>query len=572
MKKITFLFALLLYVATANYIIPAVIYVKHDAIGANNGTSWTDAYLSFQSALSASISGDQIWVAAGTYKPSSAYDLTNTSRYYHFRMKEGVSIYGGFAGTETQLTERNISNNVTILSGDIGNLNDYSDDCYHIFYHPDGLGLTNAGVLDGFTITLGYASSSGFHSHGAGMYNKNNNPSIIRCKFSDNIAVTNGGGIYNDASSPNIINCSFIHNQSGNFGGGIANYYSSSPTITNCTFANNWAQTGGGIGAYQSNFTINNSILWENGVTTGNGRQFYFADCTVMINYSCYANVSNDIGYSGTGGITYSNCTTNDPQYVTVATDPTHPYLIYGTSPGADTGNNDYISISTDIRGGSFSRKLNKADGTGGTVDMGAYEYKYATDYYNQFGPLPVELVSFTAIKDGITVILQWETATEINNYGFGIQRQVSNEWKNIGFVQGHGNSNSPKEYSFTDSNPPGGKVKYRLKQIDFDGKFEYSNEIEVNVGIPANFALHQNYPNPFNPTTTINYSIAQTRFVKISIYDMLGREIIKLVNEEKIPGNYEVKFNGSNLANGIYFYRLSVGNFTQTKKLILTK
>ena len=201
---------------------------------------------------------------------------------------------------------------------------------------------------------------------------------------------------------------------------------------------------------------------------------------------------------------------------------------------------------------------------------------------------LPVELSSFSAIIKGNKVELNWQTATEVNNYGFEIERSVvgdqrsanaaADSWTKIGFENGHGNSNSVKEYSFTDKPNGGAKFKYRLKQIDNDGKYEYSNEIEVDLGIPQEFLLEQNYPNPFNPSTTIRYSIPNViasetkQSVVLKVYDILGNVVATLVNEQKSAGNYEVKFDASNLSSGIYFYKLQSGSFVQTKKFILIK
>jgi len=185
---------------------------------------------------------------------------------------------------------------------------------------------------------------------------------------------------------------------------------------------------------------------------------------------------------------------------------------------------------------------------------------------------LPVELTSFTASTDSDKVLLKWKTATEVNNYGFEIERKTNNtSWQKIGFVLGHGNSNSPKEYLFKDNNSLSGKYTYRLKQIDNDGKYKYSKEIEVEV-VPLVFELLQNYPNPFNPSTTIKYSLAKTSLVKLRIYDILGSEVKRLVDEVKLAGNYEIKFNANQLASGVYFYQIKAGDFVKTKKLILIK
>lgn len=215
------------------------------------------------------------------------------------------------------------------------------------------------------------------------------------------------------------------------------------------------------------------------------------------------------------------------------------------------------------------------------TSDRSTVDHYLANRYGITSGALPVELTSFTAnVADG-KVLLNWQTATEVNNYGFEILRRSTpqndchserSEESKVGFVQGHGNSNSTKSYSFSDATPPSGKVQYRLKQIDFDGKYEYSDLVEATIVTPTRFALEQNYPNPFNPKTTIDYHIPNTSYVTLKVFDVLGGEVAELVNEVKSTGNYSAAFDGSQLVSGIYFYQLSAGSFLETKKLILTK
>ncbi len=184
--------------------------------------------------------------------------------------------------------------------------------------------------------------------------------------------------------------------------------------------------------------------------------------------------------------------------------------------------------------------------------------------------------MSFAAIVERNSVTLNWQTATEINNYGFEIQRAAVGTkftvWNVVGFVEGAGNSNSPKAYSFTDYVNASGKYSYRLKQIDLDGSYKYSQTIEVELNAPVKFELAQNYPNPFNPTTTINYSIAKEQVVTLKVYDMLGREVAELVNAKQAPGNYKVNFNASGLTSGVYFYKLQSGDFVNVKKMTLMK
>jgi photosystem II stability/assembly factor-like uncharacterized protein len=187
--------------------------------------------------------------------------------------------------------------------------------------------------------------------------------------------------------------------------------------------------------------------------------------------------------------------------------------------------------------------------------------------------PLPVELSSFSAKTVDNSVQISWKTATETNNFGFEIQRSETNtdNWVKTGFVNGAGNSNSSKQYSFVDKVSQDGKYYYRLKQIDKDGKFTYSNQVEVTV-MPAIFALEQNYPNPFNPNTVIKYSIPASGFVKLQVYNALGARVAILVKTMQEAGNYEVNFDASHLASGLYFYCLESGNNIVVKKMTLLK
>ncbi|NWF90334.1 MAG: T9SS type A sorting domain-containing protein [Ignavibacteriaceae bacterium] len=194
-------------------------------------------------------------------------------------------------------------------------------------------------------------------------------------------------------------------------------------------------------------------------------------------------------------------------------------------------------------------------------------------------GPVPVELTSFSAKIVGSNVELNWTTATEIQNYGFDIQRASSAKlhilcWENIGFVEGHGNSNSPKHYSYIDQiQNVSGHFSYRLKQIDTDGKFSFSDVISINVSqILDCFELCQNYPNPFNPVTIISYSIPKASNVNLVVYDVLGNIVKTLVTENQEAGNYTLSFDAIELSNGIYFYKLQADEFTAVKKMLLLK
>jgi photosystem II stability/assembly factor-like uncharacterized protein len=205
--------------------------------------------------------------------------------------------------------------------------------------------------------------------------------------------------------------------------------------------------------------------------------------------------------------------------------------------------------------------------GCGTATGQGVYEYTFSI--------VPVELVSFSAEVFGGDVNLSWITATELNNYGFQVERRnaESNEWTNIGFVNGSGSTSETKYYSFSDNSVSVGKYFYRLKQLDFSGSYEYSSEVEATIiEVLNDFTLQQNYPNPFNPSTKISFSIPKSGYTSLKIYDVLGNEVSNQIEGELNEGNYEIQFNASNLSSGIYFYSLTSGEFSKTMKMILSK
>ncbi|MFH1194402.1 MAG: right-handed parallel beta-helix repeat-containing protein [bacterium] len=644
-----------------------IIYVSNIAGGANNGSTWNDAYLSLSSALNAAIQYDQIWVAKGTYFPTSG-----TDRSISFEMKNDVKIYGGFSGDESSIGERNDygsgGDNETVLSGNINDTETNTDNSYHVISNSSGINTT--ALLDGFTISGGYADGSDENINGGGMHNSDASPKINNCIFINNYAGDEGGGmanytgsapeisnctfnnntvigitsaynggggaICNYGSSPTITNCIFINNtaddndyddESG--GGAISNKYSSSPQITACFFKNNIANfNGGGIdNSWFSNPEVVNCVFTGNTAVYGGGFSSQHDTSPIVTNCSFSGNTAyygggfisdyvgthpvvkntifwgnSEIGsgdvselfgvdasefsyccirggsalYSGSGNIF------SDPSF----TDADGVDNLYGTSDDDLSLQDESPCIGAGTSTGSPATDILSAV-RGTPPDMGAYENSLSS-------PLPVELISFTASVNNSTVTLSWQTATEVNNYGFDIECKMENgkgkmEWENIGFVEGHGNSNSTKEYSFTDNLSAAcldlvhDLILYRLKQIDTDGLYSYSQEIEIKSkaeDIPSTFELFQNYPNPFNPTTTIKYSIAAVetpymaslQHVTLEIFDVLGREVATLVDEYLPAGSYEREWNASELPSGIYFCRMEAGDFTAYIKLLLLK
>ncbi len=186
---------------------------------------------------------------------------------------------------------------------------------------------------------------------------------------------------------------------------------------------------------------------------------------------------------------------------------------------------------------------------------------------------IPVELSSFTAFAKNGNIELKWSTATELNNSGFELERSVNDEgFEKIAFIPGFGTTTEPRSYSFTDAGLQSGYYSYRLKQIDLDGTFEYSDEIQVEVTIPDVFSLEQNYPNPFNPSTKINFNLAVDSKVSLKVFDVLGEEVAILINSNLVAGSHNVDFSATNINSGVYFYKLQAGEFVETKKMVLMK
>jgi hypothetical protein len=187
---------------------------------------------------------------------------------------------------------------------------------------------------------------------------------------------------------------------------------------------------------------------------------------------------------------------------------------------------------------------------------------------------VPVELTSFIASIFEKSVLLNWSTATETNNSGFEVQRKSDLEdWEAIGFVSGSGTTTETRNYCYSDELISEGIYSYRLKQIDYSGSYEYSDEIKVEISFPNEFELEQNYPNPFNPSTVIEFSLPENvGNVQLSIYNTLGEKVAELVNTTLTAGHYQYQWNAQNAATGMYTYELRTDRFVTVKKMLLLK
>jgi len=327
--------------------------------------------------------------------------------------------------------------------------------------------------------------------------------------------------------------------------------------------------------------------------------------------------------YNGSGGVSYGTFPLS--AYNSTSTDLIDPSFSFYSilAPGFQNGAPDGLSL--DYQGtvimflsyeGSFTATNGPASGITstdiGVLELGTTSVGFSLQLngkgpnysdYSWGGPitatpgiantnqeLPVELTSFSALVVGSSVKLNWQTATEVNNYGFEIQkkspsptpslREGALDWEKIGFVAGSGNSNSQKSYSFTDDLTLNLnhtlKAQYRLKQIDNDGQFEYSKVVEVSSMKLDGFSLEQNYPNPFNPNTTIKFNLPEAGYVKLTLYNILGQEIRTLLNENKEAGLHTLSFDATGLNSGTYIYKIESSSNgktqIQTRKMTLLK
>ncbi|MEM1093652.1 MAG: choice-of-anchor Q domain-containing protein [Bacteroidota bacterium] len=658
-----------------------LLYVDRDATGgANNGTSWGDAFTDLQSALALASGLDQIWIAEGTYRPTSGTDRTVS--FTITGDQDGLKVYGGFAGTETQLSQRDASTNMVTLSGDIGTANDASDNSYHVVLIDGGdlLGaniaanVTPATVLDGVTVTKGNANGASQDrngggifcdggtpgdtcsptlanirlegnnaTNGGGMYTGGGSPVITQAVISNNTAFFSGAGIYalgltsGQGSTPFLTDVVFEGNAAGNGGGLYLIGGASSPVCSNCVFSGNTATDGGAI--YMLTFssfsadvvTLTNALFVGNSATDeggalhirgGNrrGTNLTFTNCTLFGNTATQrgggiytttvstgvvsSSLANTILYGNTAGsgnqvegagsstfafahvlVEGSGGSANwdanlgtdggnnldaDPQFANTA-DPdggdnqfftTDDGLrLLAASPAREAGNNAATHVAaTDIAG---QPRIQDS-----TVELGAYEFPGV--------PLPVELTTFEAVVDAESVYLRWSTASETNNAGFYLERQgpSGRTWNEAVFVEGHGTTLVAQHYTHTIATPEAGTHRFRLRQVDLDGAFAYSPEVEVIVEMAQAISVTTVHPNPFTTSAAFTVGVRRTQQVNVGVYDALGRRVVvlhdgSLASEARHPFSISAT---DGWASGLYFIRVEGEQFIETQSLVLLK
>jgi hypothetical protein len=582
------------------------IYVNSTNVsGIHNGLSWATAFTDFQLGVDAASAGDSVFVARGTYQPASGQS---------FSMKEGVKIYGGFAGTETSLSQRDLKKGDTSFLKGNGNT---------VIYNNNN-GLTVAALLDNFTITSGNADNGGgmFNSsssptitncifsgnsanYGGGMYNSESSPTITNCIFSESTATWGGGGMFNLQSSSILTNCTFSEN-TANRGGGIYKSSSSSSIITNCIFSGNTASGGGrGGGMYNSDLssTVINCIFSGNTASMGGGMYndnfssliLNLTNCTFSGNTATLGGgmVNDNEDSPNPGIISITNCIIYDNNSGIVNIrglgSPISLIVTYSLVQGMDAdatnhnldGNTDPLFVNAPsyttapFTGGDYilqtgspainvgnNATLAAGDTTdlagnpriaGSTVDMGAYEFQSA---------LPITLENFTATKESDYAKLEWTTASEINNKEFIISRSSDGSvFTEIGKVAGAGTTFLEKNYTFYDNDPANGINYYRLQQVDIDGRITEAGIRTVRFSFVN--GLIKIYPNPTENEVRIEFG--EGSFRQLELTDNTGKVLQRITlginDREKILqlGNYPA---------GIYMIRLT-GEKVASEKVV---
>jgi len=398
------------------------------------------------------------------------------------------------------------------------------------------------------------------------------------------------------------LNCIFLWDASTGWAAGL---YGTILATTNGGAS--WApQTSGTASTIENSCFISATKGWmatddgkilktENGGTTWT---LQLINPPTVLNAICFMNAT--VGWVAGGGGRISKSTDGGTTWVD-QTSGTTQQLNEVAFVNADTGwaaGNGGTILRTTNGGATWSSQISTTTenlqsiqflntGNGHAAGLNNIILEYATIH-----SVPIQLASFTAtVVNNNSVRLNWTTISEINNYGFEIDRAPGNPSGFVtlpnSFIPGHGTTNEPQHYTFTDNNAPSGRLYYRLKQIDLDGTINYTEPISVDVltgvddnRLPTEFSLKQNYPNPFNPSTTIEFNIAKAGYVTLKVYNMLGEEVATIVNGELNQGTYVKTFSGEGLSSGVYMYKLTArardggraGNFTETKKLLLTK
>jgi hypothetical protein len=592
----------------------SVIYVDTDAAGSNEGTSWVDAYVDLQSALGIAEPGDEIWVAAGTYYPTSDGNRDST-----FTLVDSVALYGGFAGGESSVSERDWLTNVTVLSGDIGVVDDDSDNSYHVVV---GSWTSPAAVLDGFTVTRGNANHEtvgDWRTKGGGMYNVGADLTIANVVISESYAELNGGGLCNDGSSPTLTEVVVADNSSGQYGGGIYNRMGSNPSLTNVTISGNVSTRGGGLYNSNSHPTLFNVVFLGNSVTKNGGAVHnYMASAPTFTNCTFSQNTANNgaaIFNLMAGGTTLVNCILWGDSAVTFgneiynwldsSTIVSYSIVMGGLPDGCVNGGNNVSGNPLFVDGGAWDVHLSNPgspafdagnnaapglpatdrDGSdrikNGTVDLGAYELQAEGAI---LAAVPASLIIGLVVCDETVcdsihlVNVGPETCTVFDISGCS-SSPFSIDTSATAYVLPPGESTTMGVcVTPTEVGPDTCSVTIVSDAWDSPAVVPVQVEGVTGVVTPTQFGIVSVTPNPFNPKTTLRFMLPAELPVTAEVYSVAGARVRVLADGELFDaGDNRLVWDGMTDAgtpasSGVYFIRVETPVGAKVARAVLLK
>jgi hypothetical protein len=607
---------LLTFALAANLFVPttfAQIFVKADAAGLNNGTSWADAYTDLQTALTAATAGNDVWVAAGTYKPTPGSDRAVT-----FSLKNGVGVYGGFAGTETMLDERDPSVNPTILSGEIG-APGTSDNSYHVVTAS----LTNqTAVLDGFEITAGRWAVGGTNAWGAGMYVFRADPTLRDLVFTANDAVQ-GGGLYSNLGNPTLVNVRFIQNEAtygggmyslsgmpqlndvtfqmnsaGDEGGGLfidggtpqimnstfdsneagtgggLNIETASPQILQSSFVANRAGRGGAVGGFGSGQPVFDGCLFEGNQATGtNGGAIWNLGWSALtVRNSVFKDNEAFNGTNGgRGGAVYSFST--DPVKVINAVFDGNTSHTGGGAVYITVADNVSITNTTFFDNSSAQGGALYFVASSGTVYNSISWMNSADEIFVSNSTQPLPVISHTMVHATLGGLIDGGNNILGNNPMF-VNQGAGDLHLSAGSPAIDAGDNGAPDLPATDLD---GNPRIIGSAVDM-GAYEFVIPTGIGPGV-AKMAprIHSVFPNPFNPNVTITFDSGSNGTTRVSIYDVRGRFVRTLSTGPAGAARGLVRWDatdqgGRRVASGVYWVVVSSPTGSDQRRVVLLK